>query len=483
MSKFKIKNFNLFPNQELRKYQEESINAIEIFRGRALLSLDMGLGKTVVSLVWAKNKNLFPILIIVPASLKIKWQREVKTWLGMDAYIIYGRQITDNYKNEKVIIINYDLLYSHKFTLKKIKFKVAIVDECHRLNNYEQKKEIDNKVYAIQRVEAAVKLLKKIPFVIALSGTPFKSRPIQFFNILNILKPTVFNSYYRFGHRYCDPQKNRYTGGWDFTGSSNEDKLHKILTESVMIRKLKKDVLKELPEKINVIVPLELNDIIKKDYSDAENDIIEYIEKTEGIEKAEIANKATYLAKQTKLRQLAVTGKLDSVLSWIKDFKESDEKLVVVCRHHFVIDFLYYHFENISVKYTGKETAKQKQSANDLFQNDPKIKLIIGNIKSMGEGIDLYAASNICIVEMGDDATEMDQVCDRINRIGQTASSITNWYLVAMDTIEEKEIAKMIDKKRKTVTKIIDAEEVKEDVLLQKLIKKEKEKNNGKYKN
>jgi len=230
-----------------------------------------------------------------------------------------------------------------------------------------------------------------------------------------------------------------------------------------MLRRLKKDVLTELPEKTFSFVPMELSN--KKEYESAENDFIAWVRREKGDEKAERIQRVEALAKFEGLKQLATKGKLNQVKEWIKDFLETDNKLVVFCTHTFVVDELMKEF-SCAVKIDGSTNDRQKPV--DAFQNDSKTRLFVGNIISASEGITLTASSNVAIIELPWSPSKVDQASDRCHRITQK-DNVTVYYLLAQNTVEER-IAKLLDKKRKMVNSVMNGTETEQSELLLELI-------------
>lgn len=437
-------NFPETLEKSLFPYQREGAIAIHENNGRTLLGDEMGLGKTIQAISFlATKKDSLPAIVVCPASLKINWQREIKKWTGMNSQIISGKK--EQEFTEDIIIINYDIIEAHVPFISD--FQTLIIDECHMVKNSKAK-----------RTKAIKKLQKDMKYFIAISGTPITSRPIEFFNVLNWLRPDIFNSFWHYGQRYCGMTHNGF--GYDFKGATNTKELHEILTkEGVMIRRLKSDVLTDLPPKIRTVIPI-LNNRLKE-YQDYESQIMDDIES---------GKIAALIAKFEMLKQKAVEIKMKEVIEWITNFLESDEKLVVFATHHETIDTLMKAFPEISVKLDGRDSKEQRQISIDEFQNNSDIKLFIGNIKAAGVGITLTAASNVAFVELGWTPGEHDQSEDRCHRIGQT-DSVTAWYLIASGTIEE-DIAELLDEKRKVLTAVLDGQDVEEDSLIKELIKK-----------
>ena len=470
---------------QLYEFQKEGIGWIEAMNGRAIIGDEMGLGKTVQALGWLQlHPELRPTVIVPPASLKSVWLKECFKWMSDDivknVIVLNGfpaliKNPAEYIKEDNIVIVNYDILtnkYGRKpngkydfskvktfgwgHFLKKLKPQVLVMDEFHHI-----------KSNGALRTRAMKILCKKIPHIIGLSGTPIINRPIEFYNVLNIIKPELFSGWFEFTQRYCDPQHNGY--GWDHSGSSHTKELHQILTKHVMIRRKKDQVLKELPPKRRVVITLPIDN--RAEYRRAENDIIGYLLETKGEEAAEKASNAEHLVRFEKLKQIAVSGKLKMAKEWISDFIE-EEKLILFVEHHFVSKAIKKAFRDGAVLFTGQEDDDEKDEAVERFQNDPDCKLFIGS-KAAKEGLTLTAASNTAFLELWWSPGHHQQAEDRPHRIGQEAESVTAYYLIAEDTIEE-EIAELIDSKAKVLSAILDGEDVKVTSLLTELTAKYK---------
>ena len=482
-------NLKLDGKNTLYKYQIQGVNFLEKKNGRALIADEMGLGKTVQALSWIKLHPEFrKILVICPASLKINWQREIKRWTSLEAEILNGSIPYITKKN--FIIINYDILSYWERLLKLKQFDVIIFDEAHYIKNNKAK-----------RTKAFKRLVKSVPRLIALTGTPIENKPIEIYNIVKVIDPSIFPDATDFAVEFCGAKKTRF--GWDKNGATNTLRLNKILSSSIMIRRKKVDVLKDLPEKQIIKVPFEINNRIE--YDQAETEFVEFLKKkfntenlTEEIleelkqfakrndievseelttdeirlikeHKFERIASAPVLAQIEMLKQLAVKGKMDQVIEWIENFLESGEKLVVFAVHKKVVSQLMEKFKHIAVKVDGSVSQKQRQEAVDKFQKDVKTRLFIGNIKAAGVGITLTAASNAVIIEFPWSPGELNQAADRIHRITQT-KQVTIWNLVGESTIEEK-IITLLKKKEKVITKILDGKQYEDQSILMDLFK------------
>ena len=438
----------------LRPFQKIGVAFLEYKNGRALIADEMGLGKTIQALAYLQLHPEFrPAIIVCPSSLKLNWLQEILDWMPYPkARVLFGRKPKKQFYG-KIFIINYDILHAWRKVLKKLNPQILIADECHFFKNN-----------SADRTQAIKRLAKTIPHVIGLSGTPIENRPLDIFNIANILDPITFPDRVQFCIRYCDRKYSGY--GWDDSGASNTIELHEKLITSIMIRRKKKDVLPELPDKTYSYVPIELDN--KKEYQEAHTDFIAFVEKNKGTIAAERALRAQALTKIETLKQLAIQGKFKHAINWIGEFLEVEDKLVVICIHTAMITEIMSAFPDISVKIDGSVATNKRQSIVHGFQTDPSIKLCIINVEAGGVGITLTAAYNVAVLELPWNPGKLAQAIDRIHRIGQLKGVIVH-FLLAANTIEQR-LAYVLDKKLKISNEVLDGEAVEKEALLTELI-------------
>lgn len=438
---------------KLYPYQTEGVK-VALERNRILLADEMGLGKTIQALAYLQaRKEIRPAVIVCPASLKINWLRECENFLEdcpeNQAVVLSGKTPVSVQGN--IFIINYDILSDW---LPVLKPKAVIGDEAHYIKNSKS-----------NRSKAFKKLCKKTESIILLTGTPVLNRPIELYPLVNLLAPHEFSNYIAYGKRYCSGHRKEIItrGGikrlvWDFTGQSHLNELNQKLQNTVMIRRLKKDVLKDLPPKQYAVVPVEISN--QDAYIKAENAFISWLAEQvrKGVydrKRLNSALKAEALVKINYLKQITAYGKLNVAVDWIRDFLESEEKLVVFAHHRDLINRIAKQFPGCAV--IAGDT-KNRMNEVDRFQNDPKCRLFIGSIQAAGVGLTLTASSNVAFLEYPWRPADFDQAVDRLHRIGQKFS-VTAWCLIAnvdgIKTIDEK-IISILQKKRKTVDAIID---------------------------
>jgi len=460
-------------------YQEKGIIYTDMLGGNSLIADEPGLGKTIQALGWVQLRKRLPVLIITTASMKEKWAEEANKWTDVgDSYVLYGAKLK-KVPDVPIYIVNYDLLRYHVAFLQSKAFQTVIIDECHKIKNE-----------TAQRTKACMKIVRFIPHHILLSGTPIEKAPAELYTSIKILKPQLFPSKYKYLHRYCNPKHNGFA--WTFDGGTNTEELYELLCANLMIRRKKKDELKNLPEKTYTFIPLPLTN--QKEYDLCEKDFLTYVrnqveeelvqsissnlkeeyqrlitideEQLEYLKKVR-EEKASPLSQIEALKQLCVKGKMEAVIRWIEDFLESGEKLIVFCEHIFVVDALMESFKKVAVKIDGSVHPKKRKDIVDRFQNDKKIRLFIGN-EAAQEGITLTAASNVAIVEFPWVPSDLDQRVDRAHRIGQK-NAVMVWYLGTRNTIEEK-IVRLLDRRRKLVNSVIEGKGTKSKDLIGELI-------------
>jgi len=463
---------------KLRKFQNIGVRYLENNDGNGIIADEMGLGKTIQAIAFLQlHPELRPAIIVCPSTPKLNWKQELLNWST-----VKNIQVLFSKKKEKlgkdIIIVSYNLLANtykeivlpNGFKIKKEVMntglvdhiiacnpKIVIFDECHYLKNSTS-----------NRTKSCKKLAKSTPHIIGLSGTPIEKRPVEIDNIVRMIQPNLLPPFQTTAIRYYDAKNNGF--GWDYTGASNKSEFHKLLTTGdhpVMLRRLKKDVLKELPPKQFRFVPLEIDN--KTDYVKAEKEFINYLKETEGESVANKAKKAASLSKVNTLLQISSHGKLTSVIEWIREFLESGEKLVVFATHSFVIDFIMKEFKKEAVKIDGSVSTKHRQDIVNRFQNDPKTTLFVGQIIAAGEAITLTAASNCAIIELPNNPAKIDQAADRVHRLGQKWP-VTIHYLLAADTIDYK-MAKLLDAERLNAKAVMDGVTEFTDDVLSRLMK------------
>ena len=422
-------------------FQQETLRSIQKFNGRCLVALSMGLGKTPIALWYIKKKRLTPTIVVCPASIKFQWADEAnKIMPNWKVTILEGRKPGPTWGAD-IIIINYDILsYWVSHLLETARPQAVILDEVHMLAN------------ATKRTRSAYRLCYEVENILALSGTPLTNRPIELYNTVHLLCPESFPSKPSFGRAFCDLKINRWSGGLDYRGSSNLGKLRELLLDTCMIRKRKSEVLKELPPKIRQVVRLDIKN--REEYNRANSAFLDWLKDTKP-SRVKKAKKAEAMVKVGYLLRLTARLKFWSVVEWVKDYlKESEGKAIIFAQHHKMIRGLSRQIgESVDVIHGGVPTSKRK-SITEQFQTKKKPRILIGNIRAAGVGLNLTVADTVIFSELSWKPADHTQAEDRIHRIGQENTSWI-YYLVAKGTIEEK-LCEIIQAKHETTSAVLD---------------------------
>jgi SWI/SNF-related matrix-associated actin-dependent regulator 1 of chromatin subfamily A len=419
---------------------------------RSLIADEMGLGKTIQA-IGVMNVTLPKLSIVVcPASLKHNWLRELQTWFiaaDKSCFRVMNGTIghTEDHgvpwpeADHVVIIVNYDVVWKPKVhdTLKYGDFDLVVLDEAHYLKNH--------KTNRTKGVLGPHSFTRKAKQVVAMSGTPVLNRPIELYALIKNLAPHIikpYADYYAFGKKFCGAYKDQW--GWNDRGASNTKDLNARLRSGFMIRRMKKQVLKDLPPRQYQIIPLqpdkEMKKVIKQQA--AALDI-------KSVAKQEIGEELGELAKERhELAQI----KMPVCLTHIQDLLKDVDKLVVFAYHKDTIAEIKDAFkESGAVAIDGSTPVKERQKIVDKFQNDPDTKVFIGQIQAAGVGLTLTAASTVVFVEFSWVPGEIVQAVDRCHRIGQKDNVLAQ-FLVVEGSLEEHMMRSVLDKV-KTINKVV----------------------------
>ncbi|KAI6213758.1 hypothetical protein M3Y94_00189400 [Aphelenchoides besseyi] len=398
--------------------------------GRVLLADEMGLGKSLQAMAIARTySNAWPLLIVCPSSVRYAWKLQFEKFLPNvdDVNLIEtGKQaLPSGRTSNTVVIISYDLMSTRVNELYCRSFRVIIFDESHCLKNEKAK-----------RSKAAKKLSERAERRILLSGTPALSRPAELYSQINILDNNIFGNYIEYAKRYCDYKKG-YMGHMDDKGADNLEELSAILKHTCLIRRLKNDVLEDLPEKRRQVLYLTGNIIAKR---------------LKAVSEARKAHQNTWKKgnaddkKRTLMEYYLQTGiaKADAVADHIFDNYYHDEsegcKLLVFAHHTEVLDTLQtrMHAKNIAtIRIDGHTKASNRALYVKQFQEDPNIKVAVLSITAANVGITLTAASRVIFAELYWTPAMMIQAEDRAHRIGQRDSVLVE-YVLAKKTADDE---------------------------------------------
>jgi len=434
-------------------FQKAGISYI-LQTNRCLIADEMGLGKTIQAITVCNVVKPRNVLIVCPASLKINWAREWDKFSTLEI---------------KPSIINYDILKKHSVAIHSEEYDVLILDECHYLKNSkaQRTKEIIGEKMPRRRGQWIIPPIRAHR-VMALTGTPILNRPEEIYTLLNYLLPTGFPDSFKFGKRYCNGHHNGF--GWDFSGSSNLAELQQKLRSTIMLRRLKKDVLLELPNKIRQVIEFDIyrgKKILKKEkklfaFLDAlsKPDLTE--EEFRRVVSTLETPKAPGFEELSKARKEVAELKLPMCIDHLKELLASTTKVVCFCHHIDTARGIQEAFGKEAVMLIGGMTDRRKQKAVDSFQNDSSVKLFIGNIKAAGVGLTLTAASTVVFVESDWVPGNMSQCEDRCHRIGQKNSVLVQHLVLAQSL--DAYMARKIILKQQIIERAVDESALSDDI-------------------
>ena len=483
---------------ELRPFQRAGVSYMTE-RKRVLLGDEMGLGKTVQGIAAVCHAKAFPCLVICPVSLQLNWLREIEKWA------VDKRVTMEVEESADFTVIPYSQVVKHENILKKgTHWQALICDESHYVKNSKA-----------QRTKVVKSIAKGIPNIYLLSGTPIVNRPAEFITQLQILdRLNEMGGWKHFTDRYCAAKQERF--GLNINGASNLTELNSRLRASCYIRRFKKDVLKELPDKQRSVIEVPISN--RKEYESTRKEVREELAELKNKSKEftqdvlkEVANykleqvqekwrelfteeKVPSAETSSKLKRLlharllrresfiensegilllnklkirSMQGKLKAAVEWIEHFLESGEKLVIFCDHIEAQEAIYNKLAKKSTAIMSHMDTETRQKSVDRFQKEKKIQAIVCSLGAAGVGFTMTASSNVLFIEQGWTPAIHDQAEDRTHRIGQK-NAVTAYYMLGKDTIDG-DIYGLIEKKRAIVSAASDGIEG-EDISVVRLL-------------
>jgi len=343
-----------------------------------------------------------------------------------------------------------DILAARGPALAGISPRALVLDESHYCKNA-----------AAKRTQAVARLAGAIPddgLVLALTGTPVMNRPPELIAQLRIIgRLADFGSGAQFGRR--------------FKGADAHVRLHWHLRSRCFARRLKADVLPQLPAKTRAVVPVELDN--EPEYRLAESDVVAWLRSRpldlrELDAKVAAALRAERLVRLNALKLLAARGKLHAALAWIHDFCSSGERLVVFASHREVQRAVVERFPH-ALHVLGNDSHAARDASVEAFQaaDASGNQLIVCSLAVAGQGLTLTQSSNVAFLELDWTPAKHDQAEDRCHRIGQQ-DAVNAWYLLAAGTIDET-IATLLERKRAVIDAVTDGREESDEAIVDAL--------------
>ncbi len=410
----------------LRNYQVEGLKWLKFlykFGFSGILADDMGLGKTIQTLFFVEEiKSKGKVLIIVPKTLMYNWEDEIKKFLKTDDYLVYDgnpkqrKNLHKKLEEKSIIISSYSLLNRDFEIISQYEFLYFIIDEAHHIKN-------SNTV--------TYKKVRKIKskYRLALTGTPMENSLKEYCNIFEFLMP---------GYLSKDIYSNL----------SESAEYLKYKTAPFVMRRNKKNVLKELPDKIEQVIKVDLNYKQKKEYDsmlmDTKMKVYEQI-KRNGLSKSYI----NILAYLTSLRQFCdhpiligkpnlISSKLELMMEIVEEAVEGGHKILIFSQFVKMLEII--ENEIIAKKIDYEKLTGQSKNRNEIvkrFNNQSRKKIFLISLKAGGVGLNISSADTVILFDPWWNPMIEKQAMDRAHRMGQ--KNIVNVYkLISKDTVEEK---------------------------------------------
>lgn len=461
---------------EVMPHQSRFLEAVRDGHRTFLLADEPGLGKTAESVLAASVAGAYPLLAVVPNVVKMNWAREVERWTPhRRATVIHGDgEDIDAFAD--VFIVNYEVLDRHLSWLGDLGLKGMVVDEAHFIKNLTSQRS-QNVLALATRIREQV----RNPLLLALTGTP----------LINDVED--FDAIWRFlGWTTGEKPGPALMEKLDDTGLTPADKAfypeaRDAVISMGIVRRKKKDVAADLPDKLIADLPVELDDEFGRSIRQAERELGERLAARyrriieargdRGLAPGELDGDIVRLVAQNELEESKAAGTgSENVFTMVRkigqakallaadyavQLQRSVGKVVFFAKHIDVMDAAEAHFAAAglrTVSIRGDQTTPARQQAIDDFNNDAGVGIAVCSLTAAGVGLNMQAASNVVLAELSWTAAEQTQAIDRVHRIGQD-EPVTAWRIIAAHTIDTK-IAELIDSKQGLAQRALDGEAV-----------------------
>jgi len=403
-----------------------------------------GLGKTVQSIGVMNYDGIDRALILCPASITSVWETHLNAWhLNPGNIMVLSRKNVDRIHEANFLIMSYGLasnLNYIKQVLANFDYSLMVLDEFHFLKNPKAKR--------TKHVLAKNGLRSKVKKSHCISGTPLVNRPIEMYPAIKTFKPELINhaTYFSYGLKYCAGHKSTF--GWNFSGASNLPELGRRLRSGYMVRRKKKDVLKDLPDKTISVVYLNTDPKTKKLANEYKDFNLEEL-------KGHRTNDVEFEHLATHRRELGVAS-APFVVDYVKTQLEcGHDKILVYAHHTEVLDIIKEGLSEFGlVEIRGSTPSALRGRAVECFQGNKGTRVFLGSITAAGVGLTLHASSYVIFAEPSYVPGENEQVMDRVHRIGQKNHVLVE-FLVQKGSLNER-ILKKVLKKQENIDEVLE---------------------------
>ncbi len=425
-------------NATLRPYQLQGFKWLKYLYENKLggcLADDMGLGKTLQTItlltdIYLKGKGEFPpSILVMPRSLIFNWEKELARFSPkLTFYTWYGNDRNwEEAEKHHLILTTYALLRNDIDIWKEKKFLYSILDESQATKNYNS------------QVHKAT-LLLNAPHKLALSGTPIENNLSELYSLFRFLNPAMFGSSESFNQNYLMPIQKQ-------ADQEAAQELKKKIYPFIL-RRLKKDVLKELPDKIEQVLYVEMSPSQERYYEQRRlfyKNAIDQQVSQKGIQQSQFF----IFQAMNELRQIATipeaqtdgkihSPKLDLLMENVEDAVTNQHKILIFCNFLMAVELIGEELDKKGIDFiTMTGSTRNRQELVERFQNDADCKVFVLTLKTGGTGLNLTAADTVFIFDPWWNKAAENQAIDRAHRIGQN-KSVTSYKLITIGSIEEK---------------------------------------------
>lgn len=446
----------------LRPYQSEGVGWLEKLRRmhlNGILADDMGLGKTlqaIIALTQHKMQHLHSLSIVVcPTSLVYNWKEEISKFnsrlkvLPVDGTPAQRKKLQTDIKKYDIVITSYSLLQKDIEFYKTLPFGYAILDEAQHIKNRGTRN-----AKSVKMIQAAHRLI--------LTGTPIENSLDELWSLFDFLMPGLLSSYDRFVEKYIrNPGQS--------IGKNMEALRRKV--SPFILRRMKKDVLDDLPPVSEIYYHCHLSDVQRElyhSYAESAREELSQLVKKEGFDRVQIH----VLATLTRLKQICChpaifaketpetgdSAKYDMLLELLQTLIEGRHKTVVFSQYTRMLNIMRNDLEKLGIRFEYLDgSSKNRLSIVNKFNQDDQVPVFLVSLKAGGSGLNLVGADTVIHYDMWWNPAVEDQATDRVHRIGQK-NSVSAYKLVTLDTIEEK-IYQLQNRKKGLVKKIVTSDD------------------------
>ncbi|ANG85386.1 DEAD/DEAH box helicase [Microbacterium aurantiacum] len=461
---------------QIMPHQSRFLEAVREGHRAFLLADEPGLGKTAESVLAASVADAYPLLVVVPNVVKMNWAREVERWTPQRrATVIQGDgENIDAFAD--VFIVNYEILDRHLSWLSSLGLKGMVVDEAHFIKNLTSQRSRN-----VLALAGRIREQTGNPLLLALTGTP----------LINDVED--FDAIWRFlGWTNGEKPGPLLMEKLDATGLTPADKAfypeaRDAVISMGIVRRKKKDVAADLPDKLIADLPVQLDDDFGRSIRAAERELgarlaakyrrIIDARGDRGLAPGEVDDEIVRLVAHNELEESKAAGTGgDNVFTMVRkigqakavlaadyalQLQRSVGKVVFFAKHIDVMDAAEAHFAAAglrTVSLRGDQSGAARQEAIDAFNDDPEVGVAVCSLTAAGVGVNMQASSNVVLAELSWTAAEQTQAIDRVHRIGQE-EPVTAWRIIAAHTIDTK-IAELIDSKQGLAQRALDGDAV-----------------------